>query len=94
MQYLEAKALGKQMKGAPANKMLPGPPENKEAAVEGADTIEGVRFGSPSAHKKAEEAGLTAAAFKGKRKSSEKGFTLADVERIAAAADAAEAEEA
>lgn len=63
--------------GAPENKALAGPGENK------ADELEGVAFASPAARAAADEAGLTAEAFKRKRKSSDSGFTKADVERIA-----------
>lgn len=80
MKYLEQKAL----RGGYPNKALPGPDEDKSQA--GTDALEGVRFGSPSAKKQAEEAGLTAESFKRRRTSSERGFTLADVERIAASA--------
>lgn len=81
MKYLEAKAR----RGAPQNKALGGAPENKDETHEGDGAVAGVQFASPAAKTKAEEAGLTAESFKRKRKSSDKGFTLADVERIASA---------
>lgn len=51
-----------------------------ETAPEGLDTV---AFASPAARTAAEDAGLTLESFKRRRKSSEAGFTKADVERIA-----------
>lgn len=79
MKYLDAK----QRRDGYSNKMAP-PPDDK-AGEQGTDALEGVAFASPSAKTKAEEAGLTAESFKRRKKSSDRGFTLADVERIAAA---------
>lgn len=70
-------------------KAAPGPAENKmlpaqKAAPENkANALEGVAFASPAAHARAAELGLTADSFKRRRKSSERGYTLADVERVA-----------
>lgn len=91
MRYLEAKALG----GAPQNKALSGPPENKAAEPTTAETglLDSVSFASPQAKTAAEEAGLSAESFKRKRHSSEKGFTVTDVERIAATVGTTEDEE-
>lgn len=47
------------------------------------DEFEGVDFASPQAKMKAEELELTAESFKHQRKSSDNGFTVDDVERIA-----------
>lgn len=45
--------------------------------------LDAVTFASPAARAAAEEAGMNAESFKRRRKSSEAGFTKADVERIA-----------
>lgn len=50
----------------------------------GGDDLDSIVFASPAARTAAEEAELTAADFKRKKKSSENGFTVEDVERIAA----------
>jgi hypothetical protein len=57
-------------------------PEEKQDEGE----MEWVQFASPAARAAAEEAGLEPKAFKRRRKSSESGFTKADVEQIAGAA--------
>lgn len=91
MKYLEAKAL----RGGYSNKALGGAPENKQAAETGGDVgpLDGVDFASPQARTAAEEAGLTAESFKRRKRTSEKGFTVTDVERIAATAGTTEDEE-
>ena len=53
----------------------------------GADSLAEVSFASSAARDAAEEAGLVAADLKRQRKSSDAGFTKADVERIAADSD-------
>lgn len=75
----------KALSGAPENKMQPADdaaPENKDAST---DALADVTFASPAAHGRATELGLTADSFKRRRKSSDRGFTLADVERVAVA---------
>lgn len=57
-----------------------------------ADKLEGVQFASAAAHAAAADAGLVAEDFKRKRKSSEQGYTKADVERIAGNREATEEE--
>lgn len=80
MKYLEAKALAGQKALRPQyeDKALKGAPEDKN------DPLDGVEFASPAARTVAEEAGLTAAAFKGAQPSSERGFTADDVREILA----------
>jgi hypothetical protein len=65
-----------------ADEVLPDAPE--------AEGLDAVAFASPVARAAAEEAGMDAAAFKRKRKSSDAGFTKADVERLAATDEAEE----
>lgn len=75
--------------GPPENKMLPADqaaPENKAAG------LDGIAFASPQAREAAEAFGLTADSFRRRRKGSDKGFTLADVERVADATGAGEEE--
>jgi hypothetical protein len=50
------------------------------------DDLDAVPFASPAARSAAEEAGLEPKAFKRRRKSSESGFTKADVEKVAESA--------
>lgn len=90
MKYLEA--LRKAAAGPAENKAMPGPAENKAEAVAEESVLEGVEFAHPSGRARAAELGLGAEAFKRRRKSSEKGFTVADVERIYAATDAVDEE--
>jgi hypothetical protein len=54
-------------------------PEEKQEENE----MDAVQFASPAARTAAEEAGLEPKAFKRRRKSSDLGFTKADVEQIA-----------
>lgn len=68
---------------APENKALSGPAQNKD----GGDALEGVPFASAGARDAAAAAGMSAEHFKRRKRSSERGFTKADVERIAAATD-------
>lgn len=63
-----------------------------EGAAGGTDALEGVTFASPEARQAAADAGLTAESFKRRRHASEKGYTKADVERIAASAGTADEE--
>lgn len=87
-------AEAKAAEGAPENKALDGPAENKAADEdEETDPLAGVTFASSPARDAADDAELVAADFKRKRKSSDNGFTKADVERIAANKDADEGEE-
>lgn len=82
---LERQALDTKAAAGPAeNKAAKGPAENK------AGDLDSVDFASPQAKEAAEEAGLTADSFKRRRKSSDGGFTKADVERIAATVGADE----
>lgn len=69
-----------------AGKSLSGPSENKaltpEAETKG-DGLEGVEFASAAAEQRARDARLTAEDFRRKKASSDRGFTVADVDRIA-----------
>lgn len=81
--------------GPAANKMLTGKaavPENKAAETEtdAGDGLDNVDFASPEAREAAAGTKLTADAFKRQRRGSERGFTKADVERIAGNAEADE----
>jgi hypothetical protein len=72
-------------KAAPApgeNKAMTPATENKAAEAEEADALDGVQFASGAAEDAAREAGLTSDDFKRRRKSSERGFTLADVRKL------------
>lgn len=84
----------KAMPGAPADKMRRGAdvvPENKsDRENTDTDPLDGVDFASGAARDAADDAGLTAAHFKRRRRGSERGFTKEDVERIAAATDEAD----
>jgi pyruvate/2-oxoglutarate dehydrogenase complex dihydrolipoamide acyltransferase (E2) component len=60
-------------------------PEAPQEAAPEPTGLDAVAFASPAARAAADEAGMDAEAFKRRRKSSEAGFTKADVERIAAA---------
>lgn len=53
----------------------------------GDDSLEDVQFASASARQAAVDAGMTADHFKRKRRSSEKGFTKADVTRLSGGAE-------
>lgn len=81
MKYLESK----QLRGGHENKALRGAPQDKGARARVSDPLGTVQFASPPAKKAALAAGLRAADFRGKKKSSEKGFTKDDVARIAKA---------
>jgi hypothetical protein len=61
--------------GAPENKSLAGPGENKNA-------LSGVDFASDAAAEAAIRAGLTAASFKGVKPSGASGYTKADVQKV------------
>lgn len=67
--------LLKSAPGAPENKALAGPGENKNA-------LSGVDFASTAAKDEAVRAGLTAKDFRGKKPSGASGFTAADVREI------------
>lgn len=68
--------------GAPA-----APQEAAPDAPAEPEGLDAVAFASPAARAAARDAGMSADAFKWQHKSSEAGFTKADVERIAASAD-------
>jgi hypothetical protein len=66
--------------GPTENKALSGPAENKGDAT---DALSGVAFASDAAYDAAKSANLTAADFKGKKKSGASGYTVADVRKLA-----------
>lgn len=70
-----------------AGKSLSGPSENKaltpETETKEGDALAGVEFASAAAEQRARESRLSAVDFKRKRASSDRGFTVADVDRIA-----------
>jgi hypothetical protein len=89
---VEAKAAPtRRARTAPAEPTATPAEKPKRAAPKAkADDLSAVAFASPAASEAAHAAGLTATAFKRQRKGSERGFTAADVERIAAKQKSAE----
>ena len=67
--------------GPPENKALAGPAENK-GTDSTTNALTGVNFASDAAAEEAIRAGLTAAAFRGRKPSGARGFTVADVREI------------
>lgn len=78
MKYL--KAQRKAAPGAPENKALSGPQANKTA-----EGLGSLSFASAAARERAEALNLWPEAFAKTEPSSERGFTVADVERVAEA---------
>jgi pyruvate/2-oxoglutarate dehydrogenase complex dihydrolipoamide acyltransferase (E2) component len=85
----KAERLRRLLAGRRAEPDAPAEPQAEQAPAE-PEGLDAVAFASPAARKAADEAGLDAESFKRRRKSSEGGFTKADVERIAAATDDAD----
>lgn len=86
-------AGGESAEAAQAEATPPGPEAQAaeaETGEEEEDAFEDVKFATAAARKRAEEAGLTADSFKRQRKSSDRGFTVADVKRLAEKAEAEE----